>query len=98
MEKYFNQEAKKTEGLFETLNPVYRVVYKNPIVGNRGESVYITLEANNEEQAKEKAMQNKEFTGYIFMKYFDGKYLKAYKPTGLYVIGKVEYFEGDPRA
>jgi len=97
MEKYFNKKTKKTERLFDTLNPVYRVVYQNPLVGNKGEAVYITLEAENEDMAKDKAMKNKEFSGYIFMKYFDKKFLKAYKPIGNYVIGKVEYYEGDPR-
>lgn len=98
MNKYFNPKTKKQEKLFETLNPVYRVCYENPLVGNRGECVYITLEAENEDDAKIKAMNNEEFTKYIWGKYFDKKYLKAYKPTGLYIIGKVEYYEGDPRA
>jgi hypothetical protein len=95
--KYFNPKTKKTQKLFDTLNPVYKVRYENPLVGDKGEAVYITLEANNEEEAKDKAMLNKEFTKHIFMKYYDRKYLQAYKPIGNYVIGKIEYFSGDPR-
>jgi len=97
MEKYYNPNTKKTEGLFESLNPVYRVCYINPLVGNKGESVWVTLEAENEDDAKIKAMNIEEFTKHIWKKYYDQKYLTAYKPTGLYVIGKVEYYEGDPR-
>jgi hypothetical protein len=95
--KYFNPKTGKTQKLFDTLNPVYTVRYMNHLVGDKGEAVYITLEANSEEEAKDKAMANKEFTKYIFMKYYDRKYLTAYKPQGNYVIGKIQYFEGDPR-
>jgi hypothetical protein len=95
--KYFNPKTGKTQKLFDTLNPVYTVRYVNPYVGDKGEAVYITLEANEEEEAKDKAMLNKEFTKHIFMKYYDRKYLTAYKPSGNYVINKVQYFSGDPR-
>ena len=97
MEKYFDPKTKKTQGLFETLNPVYTVKYENPTTGE-GEYVKITLEADNEEEAKNKAMKNKEFVDHIFMKYYDNNYLQAYKPIGIYVIGKMEYYEGDPRS
>jgi hypothetical protein len=97
MNKFFNPITKKMEKLFETLIPVYTVCYENPLVGNKGESVYITLEAEDENDAKIKAMNNDEFTSYIQGKYFNRKYLKAYKPTDLYVIGQVKYYEGDPR-
>lgn len=97
MNKYYNPNTKKTERLFESLNPVYRVCYSNPQVGYKGEAVYITIEAENEDDAKIKAMNNDEFTKHIVGKYYDRKYLEAYKPNGLYVIGKVEYFQGDPR-
>lgn len=90
MEKYFNPSLKKMEGLFESLNPVFTVRYEN----NESDAVYITLEAENEEQAKDKAMVNPEFTQYIQMELFNRENLDAYKPVGLYVIGRVEHFGG----
>jgi hypothetical protein len=98
MEEFYNPKTKKTEYLFETLNPVYEVKYENIDTGDYGEAVYVVLEADNEEDAKDKAMENNEFAKHIVMKYYDRRYLDAYKPTGLYIIGKVRYFEGDPRA
>lgn len=94
---YTNRETGKAQKLFDILVPVYTVSYINPLVGDKGEALYLTLEANSEEQAKELAMQNQEFTGHIFMKYYDKKYLTAYKAKGNYVIGKVDYYSGDPR-
>jgi hypothetical protein len=95
--KVFNLKTKKTENLFETLNPVYQIRYSNPIYGNIDEFVVITLEADDEKQAKIKAMNNQEFTSHIEGKHYDIEYLTAFKPKGLYVIGKVEYYEGVPR-
>lgn len=98
MNKYYNPSEKKTENLFETLNPVYSVTYENPNFGNRGEYVSMVVEGKNEDEAKDNAMKNEEFSKHIFMKYFDKKHLKAEKPMGLYVIGKVNYYEGNSRA
>jgi hypothetical protein len=94
---YFNPTTGKMGKLFDILNPVYTVCYKNHEVGDKGEAVYITLEANTEEHAKELAMLNKEFTKHIYMKYYNKKCLDAYRATGNYVIGKVNYYSGDPR-
>ena len=33
----------------------------------------------------------------VRMKDFDMKYLDVYKPTGNYIIGQVNYYEGDER-
>lgn len=98
MKKYYNPKNKKIEPLFETLNPVFRVsCCHEPVIGDKGAAVYLIVEATDEEQAKDKAMLNPEFTKHIRTKDFNRKYLDAYKPSGLYVIGKVEYYEGDPR-
>jgi len=88
MNKYFNPNTRKTEELFTTLNPVYQVWYK----GDKGDHVYIILEAKNEDDAKIKAMNNQEFTSHILGKYFDRKYLTAHKPNELYVIGEIKYY------
>lgn len=95
--QYFNPKTKKTQMLFEELTPVWTVCYKNHEVGWKGEAVYITLEAENEAMAKDLAMESKTFTKYIQMKYYKRKYLSAYPAIGNYVIGKVEYYEGDER-
>lgn len=78
-------------------NDIWRVRYENPLVGYKGEAVYITLVANSEEEAKERAMKNEKFVGHIFMKYFEEKYLDAYQVKTDYQINYVQYFEGDPR-
>ena len=57
----------------------------------------MNVAASNEEEAIAKVMKTKEFTKHIRMKDFDKKYLSVYRPVGNYVIGKVEYFEGDKR-
>lgn len=98
MNKYYNPDEKKMEDLFETLNSVYTVTYENPYFGNRGEYVTMVIEANNEEEAKDKALKNMEFSKHIYMKYFDAKYLTAQKPAGLYIIGKVTYYQGNTRS
>jgi hypothetical protein len=60
--------------------------------------VYINVSAENEELAKEIAIANEEFMSHIYDKEkFDKKYLSTFKPSGSYIIGKVEYYEGDPR-
>ena len=94
---FTDPKTKKAQKLFDVLNPVYTVCYKNHEVGDKGEAVYVTLEANTEEHAKELAMLNKEFTKNIYMKYYNKKYLSAYRAIGNYVIGKVNYYDGDPR-
>lgn len=95
--QFFNRNTGKMQKLFGVLNKVYTVRYSNHEVGWKGEALYITIEAENEELAKDKAMQNIEFTKHIEMKYFKRKCLQAYQPKGNYVIGRVEYYEGDPR-
>jgi len=98
--KVYNPKTKKNQELFETetLCPVFSVsCHHTPVIGDKGAAVYINVEAKNEEEAKEKAMRNSEFTKHIRMKDFDKKYLQVHTPTGLYVIGRVDYYEGDPR-
>lgn len=95
--QFFNTNTGKMQKLFGVLNNVWTVRYNDHEVGYKGEATYITLEAENEELAKDLAMQNKEFTRFIEMKYFKRKCLHAFEPKGNYVIGKVEYYEGDPR-
>lgn len=94
---YYNPKSGKTQKLFDNLKPVWTVCYRNHEVGWKGEAVYITLEAHSNEHAKHEAMLNREFTKHIEMKYYNKKCLKAYKPSGNYVIGKVDYYEGDER-
>lgn len=94
---YHNTKTGKIQKLFDVLNKVWTVRYVNHEVGDKGEALYITLEAENQIDAVEKAMKNKKFTKHIEMKYFSLKCLSAYEPKGNFVIGKVEYFEGDPR-
>jgi len=58
-----------------------------------------TLRARNDKEALRQAMLNTEFYNKLDMKTFDKKYLKAYK-VKFYKnsdIGKVMYFEGDPK-
>ena len=86
MKKYFDAKLKKIRGLFDNLNPVFQVRYENP-----DSVIRITLEAETEEEAKNKALQNEEFTKHIIKDKYDEKYLYAYKPDGLYVINKVEH-------
>jgi hypothetical protein len=99
--KYTNPQTGKSEPLFETLIKVYTVCCRNDNVvnGYKGCAVYITVEAENEEQAMDKAMANNKFMSHISKpKEFDRKYLQAYIPlTESYVIGKVNYYEGDER-
>ena len=95
---YTNPETGKAQKLFDTLIPVYTIRCSDTItIGDKGCSVHINIAAKNEEEAITKAMKNKEFTKHIRMKDFEMKYLSVYKATGSYVIGKVEYHEGDER-
>jgi hypothetical protein len=95
---YTNPKTGKTQKLFDTLIPVYTVRCTEPIViGDKGCAVFIHVGAITKEEAIDKAIKNKEFTSHIRMKDFDKKYLTVYQSTGNYVIGKVEYFEGDER-
>ena len=95
--QFFNRNTGKMQKLFTELNKVYTVRYVNHEVGDKGEALYITVEAETPRLAVDKAMQTQMFVAYIQMKYFNEKCLHAYQPKGSYVIGKVEYFEGDPR-
>lgn len=97
--KVFNPSTKKNQDLFDSLNPVFTVScsYPDIVNGDKGAAVYIIVEAEDEERAKDKAMLNSEFTKHLHMKRFERRYLSVYKPSGLYVIGKVDYYEGDPR-
>jgi hypothetical protein len=98
--KVYNPKTKLNQDLFETLNPVFMVscITPNIVIGNNGASVRIVVEAEDEEKAKDKALLNSEFTEHLRMKDFKRFYLETYKPSGLYVIGKVDYFEGEQRA
>lgn len=98
--KVFNPKKRKNEDLFETLIPVYTVACTNDnlVEGHKGCSVYIHVSAENEEEAKDIAINNEEFMSHIYHKENFGKdNLVAFKPVGNYVIGKVRYFEGDER-
>jgi hypothetical protein len=100
MEKYYNPKSKKIEPIFESLNPVFKVCCRTPniVVGDKGCAVYFIVEARDEEDAKDKVMLNNEFTKHLNMKNFKrNMHLDVYRPTGLYVIGQVDYHEGDPR-
>ena len=89
----------KPEKLFDEdkLIPTWTVRYKDPNVGNKGEAVYMTVSAKDEQQAKNEALACNEFSRHITPEFYDSRYLSAYPATGNYVIGKVDYFEGDPR-
>ena len=98
--KVFNPKTKKNQDLFETLIPVFTVgcTNDNMVNGYKGCSVYINVSAEDEESAKELAMKNEEFMSHIHNDVkLEKKYVKAFKPVGNYVIGKVEYYEGDER-
>ena len=101
MKKYYDPQTKKQhDDLFEELNPVFTVCCTNDNIvnGDKGCAVYINLEAKDEEDAMNKAIRHKEFMSHIHdKKNFNKKYLSVYKPTGIYVIGVVKYYEGDPR-
>ena len=98
--KVFNPKTKKNQDLFETLIPVFTVCCTNDnlVNGDKGCAVYINVSAGDEESAKNLALANEEFMSHIYKKEeLERKHLSTFKPTGNYVIGKVQYFEGDPR-
>ena len=98
--KVFNTKTKKNEDLFETLIPTFTVCCTNDniVEGYKGCAVYINVSAEDEDSAKDIALANEEFMSHIHKDVeFNKKYLKTFKPTGNYVIGKVKYYEGDPR-
>jgi hypothetical protein len=95
---YTNPKTGKAQKLFDTLESVYGIRCSETItIGDKGCSVSMNVSANSEEEAIAKVMKAKEFTKHIRMKDFDKKYLSVYRPVGNYVIGKVEYYEGDER-
>lgn len=100
--KVFNPQTKKNQDLFEieSLCPVFRVSCRvqDVVNGDKGCAVYLNVEACNEEEAKDKALLNKEFTKHLHMERFNKeRHLEVSTPTGLYVIGRVDYYDGDPR-
>jgi hypothetical protein len=99
VEKYYDPKTKKNQDLFETLNPVFAVSCKTPdiVIGDKGAEVNIIIEACNENEAIDKALLNQEFTEHIRMKDLKTKYLDVYKPSGFYVIGRVNYYGGDSK-
>ena len=96
---YTDPKTGKTQTLFETLLPVFTVCCRYPdiVIGDKGCSVRINVAAENEEKAVLTALTNKAFTKHLRMIDFDMKCLSVYKPTGNYVIGQVNYHEGDER-
>lgn len=99
MKKFYNpRKQRNEEDLFDDSVPVFSVsAHDNAVNGYKGAAVYLNVEAENEDQAKEKALKNKEFIQHLNEGYKDKKYLSTHEPSGLFVIGRVEYFEGDPR-
>ena len=98
--KVFNPKTKKNQDLFETLIPVFTVgcINDTHVNGDKGCAVYINVSAEDEESAKNLALANDEFMSHIRKKEkLERKHLVTFKPTGNYVIGKVKYYEGDPR-
>jgi len=97
--EYLNPDTGKTQKLFDenTLIPTWTVKYEDPTRGNKGEAVYMTVSAKDEWDAKTKALAYGEFTQHLTPEFWELRYLTAYKAEGNYIIGKVEYFEGDPR-
>jgi hypothetical protein len=95
--KVFNPITKATQDMFDSLNPVFEVscTYPDIVIGDKGASVRLIVEAEDEEKAKIKATLNTEFTKHLRPGY--ERYLHISRPSGLYVIGKVDYNEGDPR-
>lgn len=99
--KLFNPKTKKNEGLFESLIPTFMVGCTTPnmVNGDKGSAVYIVVSAETKDMARDIASANEEFMSHISdKKNFDkNKHLVVFDPDGSYVIGKVMYFEGDPR-
>ena len=97
--EYFNPETQKTQKLFaeETLIPTWTVRYEDPTRGNKGEAVYMTVSAKDYKEAQSQALACYDFNKHILPEHYDAKYLSAFRASGNYKIGEVEYFEGDPR-
>lgn len=97
--KYINKETGKAQELFdeETLVPTWTVRYADPNTGNKGEAVYITVSAKDEQTAKTEALGCSAFNQHITPEFYDSRYLCVYPATGNFKIGEVKYFEGDPR-
>lgn len=99
--KVYNPKTKKNQDLFETetLCPVFTVCCTNDEVvnGYKGAAVYLNVEACDKEEAIKKALLNKEFTQHLTKNFNKDRDLTVYTPSGLYVIGRVDYFDGDPR-
>jgi hypothetical protein len=78
---------------------VFVVMYENPLVGYKGNMVTYCLRARDDREAMRQALLNTDFQNKINMANFDKKYLTAYKPKIYKVdeIGKINYYEGDPR-
>ena len=95
----FNKDTGETQKLFceETLIPTWTVRYEDPTRGNKGEALYMTVSAETEWKAKEQALACSGFTKHLTPEFWELKYLTAYKARGNYVIGEIQYFEGDPR-
>lgn len=98
--KVYNTKTKKNQDLFESLIPTWTVGCTHDwlVNGDKGCAVYVNVSAETKEEAKDLALQNKEFMSHIT----DKKGLKkdslvVFKPIGSYVIGEVSYYEGDPR-
>lgn len=96
---YTDPQTGKTQKLFDTLIPVFTVCGRidNAVKGYKDCAVYLTVEAKDENEAMDKAMKNKNFKNYLDSKNFNKKSLVVYKPKGNYIIGKVNYYEGDER-
>jgi len=92
MEKYFNPKTKRNQDLFEidSLCPVFEVIYKTP----NESTVSIIVEAKDEEEAIDKSILNQEFIGHIDGTFDKENDLDVRTPTGLYVIGRVNYYDG----
>ena len=96
---YFNTEIGKIQRLFDenTLIPTWTVKYEDPNVGNKGEALYMTVSAKDEDDAKTQALACTDFSKHITPSFYNPRYLTTYKATGNYKIGEVRHFEGDPR-
>lgn len=99
--KVYNPKTKRNQDLFEieSLCPVFTVccTYDAVVNGYKGAAVYLNVEACDEEEAKKKALLNQEFTKHLTKDFDKNKHLSVFTPSGLYVIGRVDYFEGDER-
>lgn len=97
---YYNPKTDKTQKLFEeqTLNQLWEVYVDNynVIDGDKGAEVRIVVEAQDMEQARDKAINNNDFMQHVLTN-FTRDHFVVHKPVGNYVIGKIEYYSGDPR-